>query len=158
MIPHVIATLALVAVALLLGATCYESVVMAANYQCDVPASITLARQFLSRTTPAHYFRRIAPVAQLLTLAAAVADWRQGGFWPFVGALVALVVVDIITFSYHYPRLAIMFKSADLPEEGVLRRAAREWADWNWVRAVLLLVAFLALLHGLLRIATRSVV
>ena len=48
MIAEVLATLALFGLALLLGATIYESVVMAPNYERDIPNSIDLARQFLS--------------------------------------------------------------------------------------------------------------
>jgi hypothetical protein len=44
MIPHVLSTLALIGPALLLGATIYQSVVMAPNYERDIPTSIELAR------------------------------------------------------------------------------------------------------------------
>jgi hypothetical protein len=43
MIPHVLSTLALIGPALLLGATIYQSVVMAPNYERDILTSIELA-------------------------------------------------------------------------------------------------------------------
>ena len=154
---HVAGTLAVVAVALLLGATWYETVVMAPNYERDVPGSLSLARQFLQRTTPAHYFRVVAPLAQVLTLVTVVAGWKQPGRLAFAVAFGLLIVADVITFAFHYPRLALMFKSATPVDPVRLARAAHEWAVGNWVRGILLLVVLLALLRGLLQLATRSV-
>jgi hypothetical protein len=156
MIPHLLSTLALLGLALLLGATIYESVVMAPNYERDIPTSIELARQFLKRTTPAHYFRIITPLTQLLLLASLVTSWQiPAARWPLLTALGVLVLLDIITFTFHYPRLAIMFK-APMPEDPArLRRAAREWALGNIVRAVLLAGALLSALQAVTILATR---
>jgi Anthrone oxygenase len=155
MTPHVLSTLALVGLALLLGATLYESVVMAPNYEREIPASIDLARQFLKRTTPAHYFRPITPVTQLLLLASLVASWQIApARWLLLTALAILVLIDAITFAFHYPRLAIMFK-APMPEDPVrLRSAAREWALGNILRVILLAVAFLLALQAVTILAT----
>ena len=126
MIALVLATCALLAVALLLGATWYEAVVMAPNYECDVPDSISLARQFLQRTNPAHFFRVAAPLAQVLTLLAVVAAWNGPARWTFAVALGVLIVADVITFTFHYPRLAIMFNSPVPHDSNELRRAAHD--------------------------------
>jgi hypothetical protein len=69
-----------------------------------------------------------------------------------VVALGLLVLGDVITYVFHYPRLAILFRTGEPVEPWRLAKAAREWAVGNWVRGVLLVVAFLALLHGLLRL------
>lgn len=155
MAAHILGVLALLAVALLLGATWYETVVMAPNYERDIPASIAVARQFLARTTPARFFRVIAPCAQLLTVLAVILDWQKPGSGAFLVALLALILGDIITYTFHYPRLAIMFKSGDLQNVDALRRAARQWAVGNVVRGVLLVVAFGALLAGTVHLATH---
>lgn len=155
MIAHLIGVLALLAIALLLGATWYESVVMAPNYARDVPASIGVARQFLARRTPAHFFRVVAPSAQVLALLTVAFDWGKPGDTPFLIGFVTLIVADIITYTFHYPRLAIMFKSADVQDPAALRRAAREWAVGNWVRGVLLFVVFFAFLAGTVHLATH---
>jgi hypothetical protein len=47
---HALLTLSLIDLALILGATVYESVVIAPNYERDVPTSIDLARQFFRGT------------------------------------------------------------------------------------------------------------
>jgi hypothetical protein len=130
-------------------------VVIAPNYECAVPNSISLARQFLQRTTPAHFFRVVAPLAQVLTLLSVIAAWEQPARWTFAIALGVLIVADVITFTFHYPRLAIMFNSPVPQDSDELRRAAREWAMGNWVRGVLLVVALLILLRGLIQLATR---
>jgi uncharacterized membrane protein len=149
MIHQLLVELSLLGVALLLGATAYESVVMAPNYERDVPSSIDLARQFLKRTTPAHYFRIIAPLTLLLLVVDVIVCWPfpQPRWW-LVGGLVSLAVADAITFAFHYPRLEIMFKSP-LPENpALLRTATREWATGNYLRLALLLATFLLVLQA----------
>jgi hypothetical protein len=147
MIAHILLTLALVAVALLLGASVYESVVMAPNYDRDVPASVEAARRFLVARTPAHFFRPLSPIAQALVLAGIVAGWSNLDVrWHGLMALGLLVLLDVITFTFHYPRLGILFKEPLTADADRLRRAARKWAAGNWVRNALLLVAFLLVL------------
>lgn len=147
--PQLLTTLALLGLTLLLGATVYESVVMAPNYERDIPDSLGVARRFLERRTPAHYFRVIAPVTLVLLLVDVIVSW--GVPHARTGLLVgfgALVIGDAITFAFHYPRIAIMF-TQPLGEDAVrLRKAAREWSLGNVVRAVLLVIAFLAVLHA----------
>jgi hypothetical protein len=157
MLPHLLSTVALLGLALLLGATVYESVVMAPNYRCDVPASIDAARRFLKRATPARFFRPLTAVTQILLLAGAAAAWRvETARWLLLAALGVLALLDAITFTFHYPRLAVMFKGP-MPEDAArLARAAREWAIGNVARAVLLAAAFLAALHAVMALALRS--
>jgi hypothetical protein len=156
MIAHVLATLTLLAVALLLGATCYEGVVMAPNYERDVPASLELARRFLQRTTPAHYFRVVAPLAQILALLTVIAGWNGPGRQAFAVALGLLIIADVITFTFHYARLAVMFKSTEPVDSVRLVRAAREWSTGNWIRAAILVLVFMAVLHGVLQLARQG--
>jgi hypothetical protein len=146
-------TLALLGLALLLGATAYETVVMAPNYERDIPASIDLARQFLRRVTPARYFRILSPLTQLLLVASVLLCWGTDARWWLLTALGALAAADVITFTFHYPRLSIMFKEP-IPHDPVrLRRAAREWAVGNLVRGALLVGAFLSALLAVTRLA-----
>jgi hypothetical protein len=147
--------LALLGLALLLGGTVYESVVMAPNYERDIPSSIDLARRFLQRTTPAHYFRVVAPVTLILLLVDVVVCWHLPAprSW-LLGGLIALIVADAITFAFHYPRLAVMFKAPIAEDAAALVRAARQWAAGNIVRAALLIVAFACVLHALTTVAS----
>jgi len=148
-LPQLLTTLALLGLTLLLGATVYESVVMAPNYERDIPDSISLARRFLERTTPAHYFRVIAPLTLVLLLIDVIVSWRvQDARVGLLIGFAALVIGDAITFAFHYPRLDIMFRQPLGEDADRLRKAAREWSRGNVVRAVLLVVAFLAVLHA----------
>jgi uncharacterized membrane protein len=157
MLTHLLAVVALLGLALLLGATVYESVVMAPNYRCDVPASIDAARRFLKRATPARFFRPLTALTQLLLLAGAVAAWRvETARWLLLAALGVLALLDVITFTFHYPRLAVLFKGPMPDDPARLGRAAREWAIGNVVRAVLLAAAFLAALHAVMALTLRS--
>ena len=143
-------TLALLSLALLLGASAYESVVMAPNFQRDLPRSLHIAQDFLQRPTPAGFFRPLAPLSQLLLLASVVTCWSLPALrWASVTAFAAIVLVDVITFSYHYPRLRIMFHVPPIEDPAILGKAAREWAAGNLVRVALMLIAFLATLHVL---------
>jgi predicted exporter len=107
------------------------------------------ARQFLQRTTPAHYFRVVAPLAQILTLLTVIAGWNRPGHLAFAVALGLLIIADVITYTFHYPRLALMFRSTQPVDSARLARAAREWAVGNWIRGALLVLVFLALLEGM---------
>lgn len=88
MLSKVILIAALLGLSLLLGATVYESIVMAPNYEREVPASIEIARQFMTAVTPASYFRVLAPVTQLLLLLSVIVCWKtRPARWLSVAAL-----------------------------------------------------------------------
>jgi hypothetical protein len=147
-------TLTLFGLALLLGATAYESVVMAPNYEANIPTSIDLARRFLSRTTPAAYFRVLAPTTLTLLVISLVACWSNPqARWGMLGGTLALGIADLITLTFHYPRLTVLFRTPFPLEASALRRAAREWAAGNLVRAVLLAAAFFSVIHALRALA-----
>ena len=142
-------------VALLLGGTIDEAVVMAPNYERDIPDSIEIARRFLRRTTPAHFFRLITPATQILLLGGAMACWSASSArWQLLAGLGILLCTDVITFTFHYPRLAVMFKEPLPGDPERLRRAAREWTIGNFVRAALLICAMLAVLGAITSLAT----
>lgn len=150
MLPLVVLTLAILSLALLLGGTAYESVVIAPNFQRDLPRSLHIAGEFLQRPTPAGYFRPLAPLSQLLLLASVVICWNlPAPRWTTLTAFVAMVLVDVITFSFHYPRLRIMYQVPPIQDAAILGKAAREWAAGNLVRLALILIAFLATLYAL---------
>lgn len=149
MLEHILLTLALVDIALLLGGCVYESVVVAPNFERDVPASIEQARQFFQKRHGGHFFRVLAPLGQLLLVATVIVCWQISHMrLHAVVALGVLVIADIITFKFHYPRIAIMFRAPMPRDTEKLRTAAREWSAGNVVRAALLLFAFLVVLHA----------
>lgn len=142
---------ALFAVAALFGASIYESVVLAPNFNVAIPGSLENFRQFLTVTNPGTFFRVVAPTAQILLLISLVLGWKnqatQRG-WLSVG-LVAPVIADVITFKFHYPRNALLFREPLKMEPALLEKAAREWANGNYVRIALVTIALISLIKVL---------
>jgi hypothetical protein len=136
----------------LVGASLYDTVVLAPNFKGGPPA-LEHARLFMARATPANLFRVLSPATQVLLLVAVVANWSAPERrWPLIGALVALVLCDVITFTYHYPRLRIMF---DAPLRVAAERvtlAAKQWTAANYIRLGLLLGGWCAALYALVRL------
>ena len=144
--------LAVIGLGMLLGASAYESIVMAPNYAGRVPESLEHARGFFVASNPGMFFRVFAPATQVVLLLALVLNWQVKHVrWWLLGALVALVMTDVITFTFHYPRNALMFERPfDQVSVAQLQEAARQWGLGNYVRVALLAVAILGALRGLM--------
>ena len=136
----------------LFGASLYDTVVLAPNLKGG-PAALEHGRLFMVNATPANLFRVLSPSTQVLSLVAVVANWSgPERRWPLIGALVALVLCDVITFTYHYPRLRIMFEAPlTVPAERVTL-AAKQWTAANYIRLALLLGSWCATLVALMRL------
>ena len=134
---------AILGLALLLGASAFESVVTAPNFNTGIPDSLRHMQGFMQVRNPGHYFRVVSPLTQILLLLSAIVCWRgpRGRRWSLVAALIAVVTADIITFTFHYPRNAILFGAIDNTPIAELEQAAREWAVGNYVRVLLVLVS-----------------
>ena len=148
---QVVTVIALLSCGALFGASLYDTVVLAPNLRGG-PSVLEHGRLFMAAATPANLFRRLAPATQILVALSVALNWadRQAR-WSLIGALIALILVDVITFTYHYPRLRQMFTAPlTIPPEQ-LERAARQWARANWVRVALVLVAWLGTLAALMR-------
>jgi hypothetical protein len=148
------AAIALLASAMLLGAGVYESVVVAPNFQ-GAPISLEHARGFYHATNPGVFFRVLSPATQLLLLLAMVCNWWPVPVtrWRLVGALVLAILVDVITFKFHYPRNAILFIDPLTGSAADLDRVGREWAAGNYVRIALILTVVILVVASIIRIA-----
>jgi len=134
----------------LVGAGGYESVVMAPNYAADIPNSLEHARLFMRATNPGNFFRVLAPGTQLALLVSVIIFWRiRPSRWWYVAALVLLLSVDVITFTFHYPRNELLFHSPMTQPVAQLTAAAHEWATGNVFRIGLLLASAIAASIGL---------
>jgi uncharacterized membrane protein len=142
---------------MLLGAAVYESVVLAPNLQ-GAPASLEHARGFYHVTNPGVFFRVLSPATQLFLLVALVCNWKPtpGTRWRLAGALVLAILGDVITFTFHYPRNAILFSAPLTNTSADLDRVAEEWAMGNYVRIVLILTAVLLVVASIIRIARET--
>lgn len=138
----------------LFGASLYDAVVLAPNLRGG-PQGLEHGRLFFSRATPANLFRVASPLTQVLLLAATLVNWSSPACrWPLAAAFVALLVNDVITFKYHYPRNQLFFTAPLTVDAARLDTAARQWAAMNLLRVALVfgtwfasLVAVIALAH-----------
>ena len=146
-----VAALALLTVGALFGGSLYDAMVLAPNLQRG-GAGLEHGRLFMSAATPGTFFRVLAPASQVFVIAALVVGWRTpGGRWPLLLALAALIIADVVTFTYHYPRNQILFTSPLTVDPARLRAAASEWQTANYARVALVLAAWV----GVLRAVTR---
>jgi hypothetical protein len=106
----------------------YNSVVDAPNWGASIPGSIRTAREYSSRVNPGHFYRVVAPLTQVLAIVAPVLAWKSAGHVRiFLGVAAAmLVLADVLTFAYFYPRNHIMFEAGSDPAQ--LSAVWREWS------------------------------
>jgi uncharacterized membrane protein len=83
------------------------------------------------------------PATQLFLLLALVINWKPAPDtrWKLGGALVLLVLTDMVTFRFHYPRNDILFVAPLTKSPEYYDHVVREWAIGNYVRVVLILTA-----------------
>lgn len=150
-------TIALVLSAMLLGTGVYQNVVDAPNYMGG-PTSLEHARGFYHATNPGVFFRALVPATELFILIALVCNWRQTRDmrWRLAGALVFLVLTDVITFQFHYPRNAILFVAPLTNSSAYYDRVVTEWAIGNYVRVALILIAVVLVMVSTIRIARET--
>ena len=145
---------ALVFSAMLLGTGVYQNVVDAPNYM-GAPTSLEHARGFYHATNPGMFFRWLVPTTQLFLLLALVVNWKSAPDtrWKLGGALVVLVLTDMITFRFHYPRNDILFVAPLTQPPAYYDRVVTEWAIGNYVRVALTLIVVVLLMVSTIRIA-----
>ena len=145
-------SLASLGVSGLFGASLYDTVVLAPNLKGG-PAALEHGRLFMAHATPANLFRVLSLTTQVLLLGAVVANGSgPERRWALIGALVAIVLCDVLTFTYHYPRNRIMFGAplTETAERVIL--AAKQWTAANYIRLALLLGSWCATLFALIRL------
>lgn len=128
----------------------YNSIVNAANWESNIPQSITATRDFFVVANPGTFFQLIDPTNMLLIVLALILFWKISSIRLFLGiALLFYASSMILTFNYFYPRNEVMFLSEQLPDTETLKKAASEWGRMNWVRSLIwlagLVCSFIAL-------------
>ncbi|HEX5154588.1 MAG TPA: DUF1772 domain-containing protein [Parafilimonas sp.] len=129
----------------------YNSIVNAANWESNIPQSITATKDFFVVANPGTFFKMIDPTNMLLIVLALIFFWKKStSIRLYLGiALLCYISSMILTFTYFYPRNEIMFLSEQLPDTETLKKAASEWGRMGWVRCILslagLICTFLAL-------------
>ena len=129
----------------------YNSIVNAANWESNIPQSITATRDFFVVANPGTFFQLVDPTNMLLVVLALILFWkRSSSIRLYLGiALLCYIASMILTFTYFYPRNDVMFLSQQLPDTETLKKAATEWGRMGWVRCLLslagLVCTFIAL-------------
>ena len=129
----------------------YNSIVNAANWESNIPQSITATKDFFVVANPGTFFQLVDPTNMLLFVLALILFWKRStSIRLFLGiALLCYISSMILTFTYFYPRNDIMFLTKQLPDTETLKKAASEWGRMGWVRCLLslagLICSFLAL-------------
>lgn len=147
----------LVLSAMLLGTGIYQNVVDAPNYM-GAPSSLEHARGFYHATNPGMFFRWLVPATELFLLLALVVNWKPapGTRWKLGGALLCLVLTDVITFRFHYPRNDILFIAPLTQSAAYYDGIVREWAIGNYARVALILVSVVLVMVSLIHIARET--
>lgn len=120
----------------------YNSLVDAKSWGSDLPNSIAAAREYFKTVNPGNFFRIFSPVNQILGLLALILFWKSApAARIYLGAAFAFyVLAEMFTFAYFFPRNDIMWKTAQLTDVDLLRKAWSEWSNMNWLRTFILLV------------------
>jgi hypothetical protein len=150
-IKNILLIVAIMFVGAVFGGGLYESVVNAPNYNANIPESLEHYRLFMSAANPGNFFRVVAPAAQIVLLISLVLNWKRppGRRWWLLAAFLMLVAADVITFTIHYPRNALMFTAPMNVAPDVLKQAAAEWIKWNVVRVVFVAISMVCALKAL---------
>jgi hypothetical protein len=151
-IREIILCLAVISVGALFGGSLYDSIVLAPNFRVGVPQSLEHLRQFMAVANPGNFFRLIAPLTQLSILISLILGWKRpaGRRWWLILALVLIVAGDVITFTFHYPRNAILFGDPMHTPPETLEKTAIEWAYGNYLRILLVGAALVCTIKALL--------
>lgn len=148
----ILTVLALLSVGALVGGGLYDGTVLARNLVGGAD-QLDHGRQFMASATPSRFFRVLSPASQLLVLLSLVAHWFNTSTTAssLLLAFLALIVCDVITFKFHYPRNALLFTAPLEVPAAKLQAAARQWSLGNHVRILLVVSAWMATLAQLLR-------
>lgn len=129
----------------------YNSIVNAANWESNIPLSITATKNFFVVANPGTFFKLIDPANLFLVVMALIAFWRKSAAIRLYLsiAIVCYLSSMILTFTYFYPRNETMFLSQQLPDTETLKKAAAEWGKMGWVRVVLTLIGLICTILAL---------
>lgn len=125
----------------LLFVNLYSSLIDAKSWGSNIPDSIATGREYYKTVNPGNFFRIFSPMNQVLALLVLILFWKASPSIRtcLITAFIMYVVADVLTFAFFYPRNDIMFKTAQLSDTNLLRKAWSEWNTMNWVRSLIVL-------------------
>ena len=136
----------------------YNSIVNAANWESNVPQSITATREFFVVANPGTFFGMIDPTNMILTVLAFILFWKNAGaIRILLGiALVCYISAMTLTFTWFYPRNEILFLSEQLADTATLKSVAAEWGRMNWFRSLIWLIGLVCTFIVLHKVGTGA--
>ncbi len=127
----------------------YNSIVNAANWESNIPQSITATREFFVVANPGTFFQLVDPANMVLIVLALILYWKNSSIRLALGiAILCYITSMVLTFTYFYPRNDVMFLSRPLADTATLKKAASEWGRMGWVRTLLTLAGLVCTFVG----------
>lgn len=145
--------LPLLLLSMLFGASSFQLAVDSPNWT-GVPA-LEHYRAFYPVINPGTFFQTLLPTALLALLAALVCNWRPipATRWRLAGALALMILVGVLTFTFHFPRNKILFGDPLTRPAAYYHQVVMEWVAGDCVRLAMILTAVVLVAVSMIRIA-----
>ena len=145
--------LPLLLLSMLFGASSFQLAVDAPNWT-GVPA-LEHYRAFYPVINPGTFFQTLLPAAIFALLAALVCNWRPipATRWRLAGALALMILVGVLTFTFHFPRNKILFGDPLTHSAAYYHQVVTEWVAGDYVRLAMILTAVVLVAVSMIRIA-----
>ena len=145
--------LPLLLLSMLFGASSFQLAVDAPNWT-GVPA-LEHYRAFYPVINPGTFFQTLLPTALFALLAALVCNWRPipATRWRLAGALALMILVGVLTFTFHFPRNKILFGDPLTRPAAYYNQVVTEWVAGDYVRLAMILTAVVLVAVAMIRIA-----
>jgi uncharacterized membrane protein len=149
--------LPLLLLSMLFGASSFQLAVDAPNWT-GVPA-LEHYRAFYPVINPGTFFQTLLPATLLALLAALVCNWMPipATRWRLAGALAVMILVGVLTFTFHFPRNKILFGDPLTRPEAYYHQVVTEWVAGDYVRLAMILIAVALVAVSMIRIARDTV-
>jgi uncharacterized membrane protein len=145
--------LPLLLLSMLFGASSFQLAVEAPNWT-GVPALEHYRAFYSPAINPGTFFQTLLPTALLALLAALVCNWRPipATRWRLAGALALMILVGVLTFTFHFPRNKILFGDPLTRPEAYYHQVVTEWVAGDYVRLAMILSAVVLVAVSMIRI------
>ena len=145
--------LPLLLLSMLFGASSFQLAVDTPNW--TGVSALERYRAFYPVINPGTFFQTLLPTALVALLAALVFNWRPipATRWRLAGALALIVLVGVITFTFHFPRNKILFVDPLTRPAAYYHQVVMEWAAGDYVRLAVIMTAIVLVAVSMIRIA-----
>jgi hypothetical protein len=129
----------------------YNTIIDAASWSADIPASVQTARDYFQHVDPRRFYAILGPINQLLILLTIILFWKDGVSLRvyFTISFLMYAAIVVLTLAYFIPRDLILFTWSIPDHLDQIKVAATEWSRMNWLRPLLGFVGVLFSFKGL---------